>query len=510
MRFWPEIWCNRAGPPGVVLPVNLRTIPVLAAAATVTALVASPVAAAPGAPVAPFDLDGNGRVDVVSGVPSWNGSGAAPDAGAVVVLWAGRNLWPETVVSQATPGVPGDPSAYDRFGTALASADFDRDGYADLAVGAPGDATDIGAGRSPAFGSVTVFYGSGAGIGSRVAQVEHGGHAGFGAALAAADLDGDGWPDLAVGSTGDDPRPEEDYGSGAVVVLRGGPAGFALARSNTVARPDPALASFGGLLAAGDLDGDGDQDLVEGYQGTPHWIDDPPVPGHVTYALGSPSGLGGAVRLSGDRAASLAVGDLTCDGRADIVVGQPLRTTYTDDDAVPRGRVTVYAGTATGPAAAGTRITQATPGVPGGDEHGDLFGADVELSDVDRDGHLDLVIGSPGEDGRRGRLTVLRGVRGGVDRRHAVTLDQASPEIPGKREAGDEFGAEIAMLDVSGDGRYDLVVGSPGENASRGQVTVVTLRGIFYIGRGVRSYTLESIGQRFGGPEKQWGSLIGG
>jgi hypothetical protein len=87
-----------------------------------------------------------------------------------------------------------------------------------------------------------------------------------------------------------------------------------------------------------------------------------------------------------------------------------------------------------------------------------------------------------------------------------VTLDQASPEIPGRSEAGDQFGAQVAALDVNGDGRKDLVIGSPGEDRYRGVLTVVELRGIFYTRRGVRSYSLASIGQ--GG--RGLGTLIGG
>jgi hypothetical protein len=141
-------------------------------------------------------------------------------------------------------------------------------------VGAPFDEPVV----SPAgvtSGTVTIFYGSATGLGGRVEQVGPGDHSGFGRGLAAADLTGDGRVDLAVGSTGDTPRADEDFGSGAVVVLEGSPAGFALARSSTVARPEDAMASFGTLLATRDLDGDGDQDLVEGYSGTARFIDDP-------------------------------------------------------------------------------------------------------------------------------------------------------------------------------------------------------------------------------------------
>ena len=100
----------------------------LAAAVTTVGVLAVPAAHAatpePSAAV-PFDLDGNGRVDVVSGLPL-RGS---DDAGAVLVLWGGRNLVPETMLAR-----PGTPTPGQEFGISLASADFDQDGVADLAV----------------------------------------------------------------------------------------------------------------------------------------------------------------------------------------------------------------------------------------------------------------------------------------------------------------------------------------------------------------------------------------
>ena len=90
------------------------------------------------------DFDGDGFADLAVGVPGED-VGTVADAGAVNVIYggptgltaAGNQLW-----TQDSEGIKGTQEPGDEFGFSLAAADFDRDGFADLAVGVPGE--DVG------------------------------------------------------------------------------------------------------------------------------------------------------------------------------------------------------------------------------------------------------------------------------------------------------------------------------------------------------------------------------
>jgi hypothetical protein len=198
-----------------------------------------------------FDADGFG--DLAVGVPaedlgdrdcgrdSW-GDPLAPygfcDQGAVHVIRgsaAGLTAEGDRLWTQASRGVPGRAGAGHRFGTALAAGDFDADGFADLAIGAPDETLPGGAGeeRSRA-GSVTVLHGGPRGLGASRAQrwtqdtpgVPGPTVAGdrFGSALAVIAGRFDRPSDLAIGIPGD--RVRGARAAGMIVVLPGSRSGL--------------------------------------------------------------------------------------------------------------------------------------------------------------------------------------------------------------------------------------------------------------------------------------------
>ncbi|KAA0929749.1 FG-GAP-like repeat-containing protein [Streptomyces apricus] len=450
--------------------MRTRTYATLAAtvtAAAATALTLTPVAAAaPHAAVRPSpstsDFNGDGYADLAVGVPEGTVDGKAR-AGYVNVLWGGKRgvgAHGGIRVTQANPEVPGTPEKGDRFGAAVVLEDLSGDGIAELLVGAPGE--DI-TGRGTDAGVVTVV--GGARSGTRPgANVTTGpaASAAYGLSVAAADLTGDGGRDIVVG--GKDKvvlRTADGLAATVVTAPMGGRA--------------PALAT-------GDFTGDGAADLAVGY-----WTNDPFTQSHVRIWAWEAvdEALGNVWNTDNAGISALAAGDFDGDGHDDLLLGEcrEIADENIDDPCGPQeyaygGGLHVHYGTGSDGSFGFRRQTlnQDTVGVPGRAESGDRFGAALAVTDANGDGRDDVLVGAPGEAiGTRaaaGATTLVFGTEDGLvdafGEGHAVAYNQGTPRVPGAAEAGDAFGAAVASGDYDHDGKQDLVVGAPGENAGSG------------------------------------------
>lgn len=407
------------------------------------------------------DLDGDGRADLVVGGPTGmrirvTYTHAAPGGS--------HGIW----IKPPGAGASG-------FGWAISTGNFNGDGFADLAVGAPEyHDPDTGDQR----GAVFIYRGSGSGLhytGTRfIGRDTEDDDFEVGDALSAGDIDGDGYDDLAVGDPGPSGGGDEH---GSVTVYYGSHSGITASGSQTVVSSKSRdEGAFGAALAMPDVNHDGHRDLVIGEPGG--GLRNPTDEfalgeGTVQLIFGSHAGLShkrqtihaGSVDAGYENfGAEVAAGDVNGDGFGDVVVGAPF-----NDKSGFRGKVVVLRGNKSGFSAKRSQTFTAAK-LSKGKLKLDEVGLSLVVADVTGDGRSEAVIGAPDTTvaghTQAGAIVVLRGASTGMTRTGRQVVSQNSPGVPGKASTRGGFGMGLAPFAANRDRFKDIVVGVPGRYIS--------------------------------------------
>jgi hypothetical protein len=442
----------------------------------------------------PSDFNGDGVEDLAVGVPGDSPSGWQQLGGVHIrygVDERGDRL-PNRYLGVDSPGIAPLLRQYPTgFGNRLASGDFDRDGFADLAVSVPGfDEPDPDVPRINV-GGVVVVYGTADGLQPRAdqrAQVWSQDSPGvhgvsedddrFGSSLAVGDFDGDRFLDLAIGANGEKSGPGLAH-SGSLTVLYGGRAGLT-GRDQVVTQDSRGILDASepgdwaaGAMAAGDFDRDGVDDLAVGVESED--LGGRRNVGAVNVIYGTRDvGLTGAgdrfvhqgleaipgvPRGSDQFGTVLSVGDFNGDRMDDLAIGAPEERL---NGWAATGSVTTVYGTPVGLAwGSGRTVTMARLDSFTAEGNTPRFGGALSSGDIDGDGYDELAVGSPTFSWRAGRVDVLRGSANGLATLSIQSFSVDDFDAPGLIPGRQTFGQALQFGSFDTAPGADLIVGMP-------------------------------------------------
>lgn len=391
------------------------------------------------------DINGDGYSDIIVGAPQYDYY-QTNDGRAYVYFGGTGNPSLISTIELNSDGA--------NFGASVATAgDVNGDGFSDVLISAPNHT--IGQTRE----GVSWVYHGGAGnsfdetadaaIESNIANTRLGNSVkGIG------DVNGDGYSDIMIGSSA---YTKGQTGEGIALIYHGSTSGIADDYTSLIAGTDIDSEFGTSVASAGDVNGDGYNDVIvgaPGYDVGAGHTDE----GAVYIYLGNGNGVitPASIILQANKANTglgisvSSAGDINGDGYSDVVAGA---SRYDNGGLTDRGAIYIWLGSASGISAASQVIIQ-------GPQAGSQLGYSVSSAgDVNGDGYSDIIAGAYaatyGEAGE-GSAFIYHGSATGITAA-ATPNTHLQPN-----QAAAEFGYSVSAAgDLNGDGYSDVVIGAP-------------------------------------------------
>lgn len=324
------------------------------------------------------DFNGDGNIDVAIGAPQYDaGAGPTKEGGVFIFLNSGSGL-------PSTPSSTLSGDANSNFGYAVASCNVNSDAYDDLLVGAY-----LNSQPQSLEGRLYVFHGTGTGIPINIPNSQHETDVAndyFAYSISSAgDVNNDGYDDVIIGTFA-----SNGTGLGSAYVFHGSSAGLSASPSWSITSAQTADKFGSSVSAAGDVNGDGYDDVIVGAYGFDNGQTDE---GRAYVYHGSASGLNTSPNWtveSNQASAQFGIsvsnaGDVNADGYSDVMVGANLY----DNGQTDEGSAFIYPGSAAG--------LSTSPFWTGESNSASAqFGFSVaSAGDVNNDGLMDVIVGAP-------------------------------------------------------------------------------------------------------------------